>query len=261
MDATKPSEPLPFPPVEMRRLVGPEVEALFDNPTGALIFPDVPPENFASVFDFGCGCGRLARQLMQQAIKPKRYLGIDLHRGMIEWCRSALTARDPDFRFEHLDVFNAQFNPQPERPEVLPFPAPDNAFTLVIAFSVFTHTVQRFLPHYLREVARIMSPDAILVSTWFLFDKRYFPMMNDDQNTLYINDVSPWNATIFDREWLQSVLSDAGLKVVRAVLPAVRGFQWQLHIQHAASSRPRVELPEDTAAVARIPDLLEKAFG
>ena len=58
---------LPMPPREMRVLVGPQDEQDFDNPTGRPVYPGLPPEAYRSVLDFGCGCGRVARQLIQQA--------------------------------------------------------------------------------------------------------------------------------------------------------------------------------------------------
>src|SRR5688572_23335866 len=67
---------LPIPPLAMRELVGRPDPVAFDNPTGALVFPDLMRElverpdpavfdnpsggldsgAYASVFDFGCGC-------------------------------------------------------------------------------------------------------------------------------------------------------------------------------------------------------------
>ena len=76
-----------------------------------------------------------------------------------------------------------------------------------------------------REVARSSGQTAYLHSTWFLFDKRDFPMMQDFQNALYINDVDPTNAVIFDRAWLR---------------------------REAACGRPH-DLPGDPAEVPRLP--------
>jgi hypothetical protein len=59
---------LPIPPPEMRKLVGVEDARLFDNPARALVYPHLPGEVFNAVFDFGCGCGRIARQLIQQIL-------------------------------------------------------------------------------------------------------------------------------------------------------------------------------------------------
>jgi SAM-dependent methyltransferase len=77
-------DPLPIPPFEMRQLVGPTDEAAFDDPSGDPIL-QLPESQFNSVLDFGCGCGRLARQMMQQRARPRRYVGFDLHLGMV--CR------------------------------------------------------------------------------------------------------------------------------------------------------------------------------
>jgi SAM-dependent methyltransferase len=101
---------LPVPPIEFRRLVGPTDPSFFDNPNLLPVFPDVKEEAYASVFDFGCGCGRLARQLIQQRLRPARYLGVDRHRGMIAWCQQHLAPLAPGFAFQHHDVFHDPLN-------------------------------------------------------------------------------------------------------------------------------------------------------
>ncbi len=64
-------------------LVGPTEPAASHNPDRTLVISGVDASHFDAVFDWGCGCGRVARQLIQQVPRPRRYLGIDLHRGMI----------------------------------------------------------------------------------------------------------------------------------------------------------------------------------
>ncbi len=49
-----------------------------------------------------------------------------------------------------------------------------------------------------------MAPDGLLRSTWFLCEKRYFPMMQDFQNALYINENDTTNAVIYDRRMARS---------------------------------------------------------
>jgi SAM-dependent methyltransferase len=116
---------LPIPPLEMRELVGPTDAAAFDNPNLDLVYPYLPQEAYAEVFDFGCGCGRIARQLLQQVPRPRRYVGIDLHRGMIKWCSDNLAPVAPHFEFQHHDVFNLSFNPETDKSRVRPFPVED----------------------------------------------------------------------------------------------------------------------------------------
>ena len=116
--------PLPIPPFEMRQLVGPTDEAAFDNPSGDPIL-HVPESQFDAVLDFGCGCGRLARQMIQQRVRPRRYIGFDLHLGMVRWCRENLAPRAPGFEFLHHDVGNPSFNPDAGKPAVLQMPVED----------------------------------------------------------------------------------------------------------------------------------------
>jgi len=247
------SSDLPIPPFEMRQLVGPTDISAFENISGDPIF-GVDTCRFDTVLDFGCGCGRLARQMMLQRAKPNLYVGFDLHPGMIEWCQDNLTPKNKNFQFHHHDVENAYFNPGAGKPPLRPMPVDADAFTLIIALSVFTHTIEAHAAYYLKEVARVMSKrDGELAASFFLFDKQYFPMMQDFQNALYINIDDPWNAVIFDRGWLEQTLNDVGLKIVRFQAPTVRGFQWLLHIRPLDCDEPAVLLPEDEGPFGRLP--------
>ena len=199
------------------------------------------------MFDFGCGCGRLTRQLLQQERRPASYTGIDLHLGMITWCQQNLAPHGLGFQFYHHDVQSPSFNPGRNKPRMLPFPAADRSFKLVVAWSVFTHLLEEQVEYYLDEVARILHPSGICVSTWFLFDKKYFPMMQEFQNALFINSIDPTNAVILDFNWLAQTVALRGLKIIEIQPPGIRGFQWRMHVAPAGSFRPKVDFPPDTA--------------
>jgi SAM-dependent methyltransferase len=239
---------LPLPPLELRRLVGPTDEAAFDNPSGELVFPYLDPWTYETVFDFGCGCGRIARQLLQQRVRPRRYVGIDLHLGMVQWCNENLAPRAAEFEFRHHDAYNYSFNPEGSAPHVLPFPEADGAFTLVNAYSVFTHLTQSQAHYYLREVSRILAPGGVFHSTWFLFDKRDFPVLESGHDALYVSDIDPCAAVLFDHAWVWRQARESGLVVYGVKLPAFRGFQWILLMAHAEAGLPEVPLPPDTTS-------------
>jgi SAM-dependent methyltransferase len=230
----------------MRVLVGPTRETAFDNPSGELVFPYLDASAYESVFDFGCGCGRVARQLLLQRFRPRRYVGIDLHRGMIEWCNENLASVAPEFEFRHHDVYNYSFNPDRSAPDVLPFGAEDGAFTLVNAYSVFTHLTQRQAEYYLGEVSRILAHGGVFHSTWFFFDKRDFPALQAEHNALYASDLDPCAAVLFDHGWVWRQARAVGLVVYAVTPPAIRGFQWILLMAHADVGLPEVALPPDT---------------
>src|SRR4029450_9533168 len=121
------------------------------------VFDAVAPGAYAAVLDFGCGCGRVARQLIQQRPAPGRYLGFDRHAGMVDWCRAHLAPAAPGFEFQHHNVLHPYLNPG-GAPGHLPFPGENEAFTLVVAWSVFTHLLEEDAEFYLREVGRVLSP-------------------------------------------------------------------------------------------------------
>lgn len=248
---------LPVPPPEMRDLIGGAGPERFDNPSGEPVYDYLPADAYESVFDFGCGCGRVARQLIQQQPPPRRYLGVDLHAGMVEWCQRELAPRAPGFRFEHHDIYNAGLNPE-GRHRTLPLPADDGQFTLFNAISVFTHSTQDQAEHYLQEAARVLRPDGWLHASWFLFDKRLFPMMQPFQNALFINETDPSNAVIFDRAWVRETARGLGLVITWVVPPEVRGFQWYL-VMRRAGVGTEVGLPEDTAPLGHQPPPLTPA--
>ena len=246
-----PTEP-PLPPEEMRALVGVTDPALFDNPSGGNALPEAGERAYGAVFDFGCGCGRLARKLIQQQPQPTRYVGIDLHAGAIRWCNEHLVPLAPQFSFVHHDVFNPGFNPAAAA-RVAPFPVESGSFDLVVAHSVFTHVLEDAAVHYLAECARALHEGGALASTWFLFDKTLFPMMQSFQNSLYINVGDPTNAVIYDRGWLRAAAAEVGLVVTRAWPPAIRGFHWQILFQPVAAGVTEIELPADEAPLGSMP--------
>jgi SAM-dependent methyltransferase len=252
--------PLPYPPFEMRELVGITDLSYYDNPTASPIFGDnVEIDLYENVLDFGCGCGRLARQLIQQVPRPRTYLGLDLHKGMVRWDQENLAPAAKEFEFRHHDVYHIGFNPSATSPRTAEFPVGDRSISLVIAHSVFTHLVQDQCEHYLREVARVLRPGGMMYSTWFLFDKSVFPMMQEFQNTLYINEIDLTNATIFDAKWLIGVSSDLGLIVRAAKVPLIRGDARRIYFRRSRPGEVGAELPVDNAPIGRSPPPLGPA--
>ena len=228
----------PLPEPDFRRLVGPLDDEFYDNPTGSLVYPEIPAHLYESVFDFGCGCGRIARQLLQQRVRPTRYLGIDIHKGMIAWCRDNLAAIDSHFEFLHHDVYNIGLAPENTKRYTAPFPAEDGQFSLVLAHSVFTHLLKEQTEFYLQEVARVLAEDGIARTTWFFFDRESFPYLAPHQVCLYVNPDDPTNAVVYDRRWFLDALSNCGLSVRLTIPPERPGHQWQVFLDHRRPGQP-----------------------
>lgn len=238
---------IPLPPIDLRRTVGPVEDSAYDNPAGVLVYPLLADAHYDRVFDFGCGCGRVARQMMlQKRARPRVYTGIDLNRDAVDWCRANLSPHDPNYQFHHYDVFNAGLNPKGSKAH-LAFPA-DGDFTFVNAHSVFTHIVEPDVRFAFGQCADRLAGDGAFRATWFLFDRAYFPMMQDFQHSLYVNLDDPTQAAIYDYKFIIDLYAAFGLTMTIIKPPVIRGFQWEIYATKdpAAVAAP---FPEDAAPI------------
>ena len=218
---------IPIPPPELRVWVGPTDAADYDNLAGGPLLDDfgVPHDAYRSVFDFGCGCGRQARQMLLQTPRPARYLGIDIRRELVDWCRQHLSPVDPGFTFLHHDVYSPSYAPDNSLQLTQPLPAGAGEFSLVLANSVFTHLTLLQTEYYLGELARILAPGGVAFTTWLFFDRESFPVY-PDVYTLYVSASDFSRAVLFDREWFLAAVRRAGLRVSRTIAPQLAGYQW-----------------------------------
>jgi SAM-dependent methyltransferase len=186
--------------------------------------------------------------LIQQVPRPERYIGIDPHRGMIAWCKRNLSPAANEFEFRHHDVYDDLWNRSFGKPRMLPLPVEDGAFSFIESWAVFPHLTEEQVVYYLHEIARVLAPDGVFHSTWFLFDKcDGFPMLHEGQNALYASDAVPTVAVMFDRTWVRHQAAAVGLVIRGAwpVRPGPRGFQWHVLMGHASPNVTEMDWPPD----------------
>jgi SAM-dependent methyltransferase len=109
------------------------------------------------VLDIGCGCGKLARFLhLNPAL---RYVGVDLFKPSILWCRRAFAHAADRFRFEHFDGYSALYNPG-GAVQVRDYRLPVDVASVdvVVCGSLFTHLLEPDAVHYLAEISRVLKP-------------------------------------------------------------------------------------------------------
>ncbi len=90
-----------------------------------------------------------------------------------------------------------------------------------------------------------LASSGIFHSTWFLFDKRDFPVLQTNNAALYVDYVDPGAAVLFDRAWVISRARAVGLMLTDVVPPSIRGYQWTLVMRRANESVDEITLPED----------------
>ncbi len=97
-----------------------------------------------AVLDFGCGCGRVLRHAERQS--ATRYVGVDVNRRAVRWCRRHLGFAD----FHHASL-------EPPLSDAL------GRFDLIYAFSVFTHLPVDAQKSWAQDLASHLEAGGLLV--------------------------------------------------------------------------------------------------
>lgn len=182
-----------------------------------------------SVLDIGCGCGLMALHLADYLGAEGRYIGVDIHRPSISWCRSHISAKYPNFTFALMDVRSRAYNPRGRYPaEDYSFEFEERKFDLVVLKSVFTHMRPAEVDNYIGEVSRLLSDDGRCLMTFFLLNGGQAELAGRGLNRLdfkhgegvwrHVYKNSPESAIAFDEKHVLELLRTHQLELVEPVL-------------------------------------------
>jgi SAM-dependent methyltransferase len=131
-------------------------ETCFDEFEAVFADQGAPLSEAKGILDVGCGCGRLARWAIARGLGD-RIAGVDINGPMVRWCRNNLPGR-----WAHIRIGQA-----------LPFePA---SFDRAYACSVVTHLREESTARWFAELAAVMAPGGLLLTT---FHDQYHPTAN-----------------------------------------------------------------------------------
>ena len=154
-----------------------------------------------SVLELGCGVGRDAIPLIGMIGQEGNYLGTDIDKETIDWCREHITKRHPNFRFKFFDIKNEFYNPHGQlATSECPIPLADSTTDFVILQSVFTHLPEEDIAFYMCEFSRILRPGGIVYSTFFLLDDETVDRIRSSTFATFPNQVNE-GAWIQDARW------------------------------------------------------------
>lgn len=164
------------------------------------------------VLDVGCGPGRLAIGLLDLPGGVAEYLGLDVHRPSIEWCRRNLGRANPAFLFHHLDVRNDRYNPGGSQPAgAVRLPAESGSHDVANLYSVFSHMLPSDVEGYLHELRRILSPGGALFFTAFV--EAGVPEVSVNPPGYVRSWGGPLHCVRYERGYLERMLDEAGFAV------------------------------------------------
>jgi SAM-dependent methyltransferase len=157
--------------------------------------------------DIGCGCGRLARHLLDTPLAS--YTGFDRHAGMVAWCRENIEPLRDNFRFHHFSVKSAYDHWDLEFGErdgaAFEFPFDDGSFDSAFLGSVFTHMKIEETRNYLGQIHRTLSSKGKVVLS--VFQSEGEPFVRDTLN-FYYSEKSYHDLFVemgFEREFLFNI--------------------------------------------------------
>jgi len=217
-----------LPPLWLRRHVGPlrSFEAAARG-TGELIDELAPLAGGELVLDIGCGCGAMVEELRARLGAAGRYVGFDVHRPSIRWCKRRW-AQDERFAFHLADLSSpyTSYTAPRERGARTPvtsyrFPVDDSTAHLVLAKSIFTHFLVPEVAHYLSEIHRVLARDGKALVSFFLFDDRpgappppAFPHLDRrEPRVRFRRRGHPRAAVAFGRSFAEGLVAASGLRI------------------------------------------------
>ena len=202
----------PFPPIYLRREIGPlpAVEMTVGESAALLaVLADATPSS--RILDVGCGPGMLVYMLRDRLGEDGRYLGLEVSDRMVRWANRHLGSER--ISFSHHNYWNATYNPSGERFQ--PLPVVDGWADIVVMKSVITHMLPDDVDFYIRETARVLRVDGTALVTAFLYSpgdesvSSKFP--HEGTNYRYLKPASPESAIALDFAWLSDAVDRSGL--------------------------------------------------
>lgn len=192
-----------------------------------------------SVLEIGCGIGRDAIPLID-IIGPKgKYIGVDIIRRSIDWCKKNITATNSNFKFIHYDIRDQLHNPTGKLlTSNISLPMPNESIDRIILQSVFTHMFPPDIKHYLKEFRRVLKKGGLIYATVFLYNDGILDAARTTNLTPFnlrfeyeliegirLNDpVYPTGAVAYTEKFINSLIEDSELSKMHTLKGGWSGF-------------------------------------
>lgn len=185
------------------------------------------------ILDIGCGIGRVAVPLTRY-LEGGEYVGFDVTRTAIDWCRREITSRHPNFSFDRVDVYSKHYNPKGTIPPTkFTFPCANGSIDVAFLSSILTHMTPDAAAHYVSETARVLKSGGRAVMTFFLLDDVVRANARSF-DPVFVAYPEPWwavkdpndpeAAVAFDIQVVERALAERSLEVTRISRGA-----WSVH--------------------------------
>lgn len=123
-----------------------------------------------NILDVGCGTGIVGIACEPFLGKNGRYIGIDVSRADIDFCKKHFSS--PRYAFQHLNVKNPTYSPEQVSAQKK-WNVENNSMDMITALSVWTHLNEEDAIFYFNEINRVLKPGGKAIVTFFVLDDLY----------------------------------------------------------------------------------------
>ncbi len=158
----------PLPPLDLRIEVGQPKDAgekhwkvVCDHAERCFRFLAGRPQKHWNVLDVGCGCGRLAVNLVDEV---EQYTGIEVQKRFVDWCRENINKG----HFYYYDFHNHMYNKEGSVDNIEWANIEDSSQDVVYMSSVITHMRTKDFLSIMDESYRVLKNGGKLVFSCFV---------------------------------------------------------------------------------------------
>jgi SAM-dependent methyltransferase len=172
----------------------------------------------SAIVEIGCGIGRRTHIMRDYHFEgvtyTGNYLGIDVDKDMIDWCK-----KNFDERFEFVlssHATDTYQSAEAAKDTYYTIPRDDNSVNFVFSTSLVTHLLEFEVRNYFKEAARILKPGSAMMMSVFAIDKN--PPRLGERYTFshrigpaYVESMKvPEAAVAYQSDWLIEVAKECG---------------------------------------------------
>jgi SAM-dependent methyltransferase len=166
-----------------------------------------------SILEIGCTTGRSFIGLVQK-VPDIHYIGIDINRDNIEWCKKYLSGGNPDYIFQYFDLRHVMYNPNGtvELNDAFRFQYDNEYFDLIYATGVIPNYIASEVRILLKDFNRMLKPGGRVFLT--SFSEENVPDQEENPGNYLIKEYTyPRQIVRFEKNFFEKLLADQGFRI------------------------------------------------
>lgn len=246
----------PLPPVEYMQIIG-SCDA--DHFTGNMklfaleILTRCKATPDSTILDLGCGCGRLALPICAYLGQTGSYIGVDVWREGIDWCRENIAGTSERMRFHTVESNNNYYFNDATSTAANDYSLrfiDDASVDIAFAISLFTHLRRQDALAYLKDISRVLKPGGLAYVTGFIIDHFFFDYVARTGNHTAVAE-SPTEPECFYAYAFQDFFSGFSMGVWNGMLKDA-GLWAICHETGSWADKPGARMYQDTFILAKL---------